>query len=66
VFSASGRTIPGLHAPRLRVRKVAARAQHRAESIAGDASRQIAPESMRRPPDRAICAAWSDLPRRFD
>jgi hypothetical protein len=48
------------------MRKVAARVRHRAESIAGDASRQIAPESMRRPLDRAICAACIDLPRRFD
>jgi hypothetical protein len=39
--------IPGLHAPRLHVRKAAMRTRHQAESIAGDASGQIAPESTR-------------------
>jgi hypothetical protein len=47
--------MPGLHAPRLHVRKAAMRTRHQAESIAGDASGQIAPESTRR------CAASCDL-----
>lgn len=38
----------------------------RPRSMSGDALRQIPAESMRGPPDRAICAARSDLSRRFD